>query len=92
MLTDVLHVLLRARSAERVVVFTACDEVMEVAKPLGFEIVREKVVDGHSAAVNEMVEEMSAVAPAYFPSRAISHALRHPISTLPSKQRPSRSR
>src|SRR6188474_704244 len=60
MLTDVLHVLLRARSAERVVVFTACDEVMEVAKPLGFEIVREKVVDGHSAAVNEMVEEMSA--------------------------------
>jgi 2-phospho-L-lactate guanylyltransferase len=60
MLKDVLHVLGRARSAERVIVFTACDEVMEMAKPLGFEVVREKVVDGHSSAVNQMVDEMSS--------------------------------
>jgi 2-phospho-L-lactate/phosphoenolpyruvate guanylyltransferase len=59
MLTDVLHALVRAHAVERVVVFTAADEVMQMARPFGFEAVREKSVAGHSAAVNTMVEELS---------------------------------
>ena len=60
MLRDVLSVLARARAPQRVVVFTAADEVMQVARPFGFNIAFEKSVDGHSAAVNQMVEELSA--------------------------------
>ena len=60
MLTDVLKVLARARAPERVVVFTASDEVMQMAAPFGFDIVTERSVDGHSAAVNGMVEELFA--------------------------------
>src|SRR5262245_42310466 len=59
MLSDVLRVLARARSPQRVVVFTAADEVVEMVKPFKFQIVAEKSVDGHSAAVNRMVEELS---------------------------------
>jgi 2-phospho-L-lactate/phosphoenolpyruvate guanylyltransferase len=59
MLRDVLHALLNARSAERIVVFTACDEVAELAEPFGFDVIREERVDGHSAAVNRMVGELS---------------------------------
>jgi 2-phospho-L-lactate/phosphoenolpyruvate guanylyltransferase len=59
MLRDVLAVLARARAARRVVVFTAAAEVIETAKPFGFDIVLEKSVDGHSAAVNQMVDELS---------------------------------
>jgi 2-phospho-L-lactate guanylyltransferase len=60
MLSDVLHVLARSRAAQRVVVFTACDEVIQMAEPFGFDVVLEKSVDGHSAAVNQMVGELSA--------------------------------
>jgi len=59
MLRDVLGVLARARAARRVVVFTAADEVIQMARPFGFEVVVEKSVDGHSAAVNQMVDELS---------------------------------
>jgi 2-phospho-L-lactate/phosphoenolpyruvate guanylyltransferase len=60
MLRDVLSVLSRARAPQRVIVFTAAEEVMEMARPFGFNIVFEGCVDGHSAAVNQMVEELSA--------------------------------
>jgi len=60
MLRDVLSVLTRARAPQRVVVFTAAEEVMELARSFGFDIVFEGSVDGHSAAVNQMVEELSA--------------------------------
>src|ERR1041384_1130758 len=59
MLQDVLQVVSRAHAPGRVVVFTACDEVMEVTKPFGFDVVHEKSVHGHSAAVNHMVGELS---------------------------------
>jgi 2-phospho-L-lactate guanylyltransferase len=59
MLSDVLHALANARTPQRVVVFTASDEVMQMARMLGFDIVIEKSVDGHSAAVNQMVLELS---------------------------------
>jgi 2-phospho-L-lactate guanylyltransferase len=59
MLRDVLCVLAKARAARRVVVFTAADEVIQMAKPFGFDIVVEKSVHGHSAAVNQMVDELS---------------------------------
>jgi 2-phospho-L-lactate/phosphoenolpyruvate guanylyltransferase len=60
MLRDVLTALSRARSPQRVIVFTAADEVMQMVRPFGFDVVLEKSVDGHSAAVNQMVEELSA--------------------------------
>jgi len=58
MCTDVMNALARARVPERVIVFTAADEVIELARPFGFDVVREKSVDGHSAAVNQMVAEL----------------------------------
>jgi len=59
MLQDVLHVISRTHAPQRVVVFTACGEVMEMTKPFGFDIVRENAVEGHSAAVNHMVHRLS---------------------------------
>src|SRR2546428_13147269 len=58
MCLDVLNTLARTRVPNRVVVFTAADEVIQMARPLGFDVVLEKSVDGHSAAVNHMVSEM----------------------------------
>jgi 2-phospho-L-lactate guanylyltransferase len=58
MCTDVLNTLARTRVAERVIVFTAEDEVIEMARPFGFDVVVETSVDGHSAAVNRMVSEL----------------------------------
>jgi 2-phospho-L-lactate guanylyltransferase len=58
MCTDVLNALARTRVAERVIVFTAADEVIEMARPFGFDVVVETSVDGHSAAVNHMVSEL----------------------------------
>src|SRR5207302_4301767 len=34
------------------------DEVIQIARPFGFDVVLEKSVDGHSAAVNQMVSEV----------------------------------
>jgi 2-phospho-L-lactate guanylyltransferase len=59
MLTDVFHVLAQARTPQRVVVFTAAAEVIEMSRASGFEVVVERSVDGHSAAVNQMVEDLS---------------------------------
>ncbi|PYS53750.1 MAG: 2-phospho-L-lactate guanylyltransferase [Acidobacteria bacterium] len=62
MLADVLKVLSLSRLADRVVVFTAADEVIRMARSYGFDVEIEKVVEGHSAAVNRMVLELSASA------------------------------
>ena len=59
MLQDVLTMISRARTPDRVVVFTADDEVIQMTKPFGFDVVLERSVDGHSAAVNQMVEELA---------------------------------
>src|SRR2546425_4179473 len=59
MCLDVLKTLSRTRVPNRVIVFTAADEVIEMARPFGFDVVLEKSVDGHSAAVNHMVSELS---------------------------------
>ena len=59
MLTDVLNAIARARTPQRVVVFSSAEEIMELAKTFGFDAVFEKSVAGHSAAVNAMVEELS---------------------------------
>ena len=58
MCSDVLGVLARAHVPDRVVVFTAADEVIDMARPFGFDVVLEESVDGHSAAVNHMVSEL----------------------------------
>jgi 2-phospho-L-lactate guanylyltransferase len=60
MLKDVLSALRRARAPERIVVFTAADEAIEMVGPLGFEIVKERSIDGHSAAINHLIDEFSA--------------------------------
>ncbi len=57
MLSDVLAALKRARAPERIVVFTSADAVMEMVEPFGFETVFERSVAGHSAAVNQLVDE-----------------------------------
>src|SRR4030095_9640984 len=59
MLSDVLHVLASARTPQRVVIFTAADDVVQRATPFVFDVILEKSVDGHSAAVNGMVEQLS---------------------------------
>ncbi|PYS40968.1 MAG: hypothetical protein DMG14_08780, partial [Acidobacteria bacterium] len=51
MLKDVLTAISASRAPGRVVVFTAADEVMQMARPFGFDVILEKSVDGHSAAV-----------------------------------------
>ena len=97
MLRDVLSGLARARTPQRVVVFTAADEVMEMARPFGFNIAFEKSVDGHSAAVNQMVEELSATSsrilsiaadlPRLVPSEIdfAFNAASEPITFIPSR-------
>jgi 2-phospho-L-lactate guanylyltransferase len=60
MLSDVLSVLAQSRSADRIVVFTASDEIKEMAGSFGFGVAIERFVDGHSAAVNQMVAELSS--------------------------------
>jgi 2-phospho-L-lactate guanylyltransferase len=58
MCQDVFQALARTRVPERVIVFTAADEVTRMARSFGFDVVIEKLVDGHSAAVNQMVSEL----------------------------------
>jgi len=60
MLQDVLTAIARARSPQRVVVFTAAAEAMQMARHFKFDVVVEKLVGGHSAAVNHMIEELCA--------------------------------
>ena len=97
MLRDVLSVLARARAPQRVVVFTAAEEVMEMARPFGFNIILEGSVDGHSAAVNQMVDELSATSsrilsiaadlPRLVPSEIdfAFNAASEPITFIPSR-------
>ena len=60
MCLDVLQALARTRVPERVVIFTAADEVIQMVRPFGFDVVIEEAVDGHSAAVNRMVSELAS--------------------------------
>ena len=62
MLCDVLSVLAHSRVPDRIVVFTASDEVIKMASAFGFGVAVERSVDGHSAAVNQMVTELSSTA------------------------------
>ena len=60
MLLDVLDALSRATVPDWVVVFTASDDVARMARSFGFDVVIESSVNGHSAAVNLMVSELSS--------------------------------
>jgi 2-phospho-L-lactate guanylyltransferase len=62
MLMDVLSAVSRARAPQRVVVFTAADEIVQMVRPFGFDTIKEESVAGHSAAVNHLVDEFSASA------------------------------
>jgi 2-phospho-L-lactate guanylyltransferase len=97
MLTDVLEALSRTHSPERVVVYTADDQVVELVRPLGFDTIIEKSIDGHSAAVNQLVEEFSHTSsrilsiPADLPRLEPSEvdfaldAVSEPVTLMPSR-------
>ena len=59
MLTDVLQAVAESTVPDRVVVFTASTEVAQLAGTFGFDVIIETAVNGHSAAVNLMVEKLS---------------------------------
>src|ERR1700733_6986120 len=89
MLADVLNSISKARTPQRVVVFTASEKVIQMTRPFGFEVVLETSVDGHSAAVNHMVEELSPTARGFYRSRGTSlisfpRKLISPLILLPS--------
>jgi 2-phospho-L-lactate guanylyltransferase len=97
MLTDVLNALRRARTPERVVVFTAADEVVQMVEPFGFKTVLERSVDGHSAAVNQLLAEFSPTSshilsiagdlPRLMPSEIdfVLSAASEPVTLIPSR-------
>ena len=60
MLADVLHAVAQSTVPDRVVVFTASNEVATMAEEFGFDIATETAVSGHSAAVNLMVQTLSS--------------------------------
>ena len=60
MYSDVLIALAGCRELDRVVVYTASDDAALMAQLRGFEVVAEESVKGHSAAVNHMLERLSA--------------------------------
>jgi 2-phospho-L-lactate guanylyltransferase len=60
MFSDVLAALRGTTQIDRVVVFTASDEVARMARLSGFDVAVEECVDGHSAAVNRMLDRLSA--------------------------------
>src|SRR5215831_15183612 len=62
MLQDVLIAIAGSRSVQRVVVYTASQEVEEIVRPYNFDLIQEVIVRGHSDAVNLMVEELSRAA------------------------------
>lgn len=66
MLADVLRALAQARIPQRVVVFTASDEIIAMTRAAGLDVVFEPSVEGHSAAVNHMVAELSLTASSIF--------------------------
>jgi 2-phospho-L-lactate guanylyltransferase len=97
MLSDVLGALKRSRTPERIVVFTAADEVIQMVEPFGFETVFEKSVGGHSAAVNFLLDEFCCSSSSVFaiagdlPTLASSeidfalNAASEPVTLLPSR-------
>jgi 2-phospho-L-lactate guanylyltransferase len=97
MLLDVFNALRRARAPERIVVFTAADEVLQMAKPLGFQTIVEKSIDGHSAAINYLIDEFSGTSsrilaiagdlPKLLPSEIdfALNAASEPVTLLPSR-------
>jgi 2-phospho-L-lactate guanylyltransferase len=97
MVRDVLGALRRARVPERIVVFTASDEVIEMAVPFGFQTIKEKSVDGHSAAINQLVDEFSSTSseilaiagdlPKLVPSEIdfALNAASEPVTLIPSR-------
>jgi 2-phospho-L-lactate guanylyltransferase len=97
MVTDVLDAVSKSTIPERVVVFTSSTEVAHMAGEFGFEVIIETVVNGHSAAVNLMVEELSMNATQIFSIAGDLPKLRaeeidfvmnnaiEPITVLPSR-------
>jgi 2-phospho-L-lactate guanylyltransferase len=55
MLADVLDALSAASEPSRIVVYTASESVVRTVQPFGFEIIHERQVSGHSAAVNAIL-------------------------------------
>lgn len=62
MFSDVLRALAECRCLDRVIVFTASAEAEDMARPFGFDVVTEESVEGHSAAVNHMLERLATSA------------------------------
>src|SRR5688500_16103313 len=58
MYCDVLDALSRAKTPDRVVIFTASNEAAGMARDFGFDVIIEASVTGHSDAVNLMVSEL----------------------------------
>src|SRR5262245_9313792 len=67
MLSDVLRALAEAKEPNRVLIYTAAQEVVDTVRPFGFDVVIETSVLGHSAAVNCMVDELSATSSRLLP-------------------------
>ena len=91
MLRDVLNAVAKAHVPQRVVVFTAADEVIELARPFGFDCIVEKSVAGHSAAVNTIVEELALTSSRIPQLRPIFHVLLRPKWISRSMRLPIRS-
>jgi 2-phospho-L-lactate guanylyltransferase len=97
MLKDVLTALRRARAPEKIVVFTATDEVLKIVEPFGFQTIVEKSLAGHSAAINYLVDEFSATSskvlalagdlPKLSPSEIdfVLNAASEPVTLMPSR-------
>jgi 2-phospho-L-lactate guanylyltransferase len=60
MLEDVLEALSAAAEPTRIVVYTASENVTREVRPFGFEVVREREVQGHSVAVNSLLPHLLA--------------------------------
>src|SRR6185369_4498036 len=58
MLVDALDALSAASEPSRIVVYTVSETVIRTVAPFGFEIIREREVQGHSAAVNGVLPRL----------------------------------
>ena len=59
MLCDVMTALSQAKTPQRVIVYTASPEASALARHFQFEVIAEPSIQGHSAAVNQMVKDFS---------------------------------
>jgi 2-phospho-L-lactate guanylyltransferase len=97
MLMDVLGARRWGCAPERTVVFTAADEVLQMVEPLGFQTIVEKSVEGHSAAINQLIDKFSATSseilaipgdlPKLLPSEIdfVLNAASEPVTLIPSR-------